>query len=418
MTSAELYQLIIDFINNPGPHDTAEVEMAYPCLRDMTAIGDPMAKFYLHMIHKNPSIAGFMSIKQPTQIFNASSAMSDSKSSKDCKMLTPAPSDSVQYKFSEDPCFDQPPNWLANRRHSWFVTLHADGRATDYSFYQAANKSGNSAGRFFQVKDNPHHFPHCFVKTPLICNLKKFNEWKKEADFYQQLHTGPVHLIGDEKAWRLVLPMLGDLNLTDELKRANNNVTKLRLLTAAALELWRIHQLGYVHGDVKAENFRVSADGSTAYAVDFACTNKIGVVYQTYQSMQKEEAIRNLAEVIGTSPDTKDSAALNKYVGSKELKVQISSTIKNIQKHSFHVAPERLWGHSCIVKPAQDIFSFGIIIRDNFPDYKKHASLRILVESSTHKEPEKRPSLEEICIALDKALTLEIQSKPQPALRN
>lgn len=206
------------------------------------------------------------------------------------------------------------------------------------------------------VYDSPHE--HSFIikqlkNTSSILHETNIFNLVYNAKFYAQIQNDCI-IMSNICHYRKAIPL--------SMNPVFGEVAHLKILKAIVIELQRLHELGIIHGDIKADNILID-DNNEIYFIDFGLSNF-------------------------TSDKTVFCALEEKDYWPPER--------TNFSKHKkAHPAPS----------PAQDIFSLGHLIQHFLKPATaiKYASTLDWAARATNPEPSARPQLCDLITILEKA---------------
>ncbi|HBE68384.1 MAG TPA: serine/threonine protein kinase [Planctomycetaceae bacterium] len=156
-------------------------------------------------------------------------------------------------------------------------------------------------------------------------NRTELSQLKIEYEIAKKLNHPNVirmyDLVLNGPAPFLVLELFSELNMKQALRRGPDSIAFMldKIVTQAAEGLYHMHSQGYVHCDVKPDNFLVSREGETKL-IDFTISRRI-------------------------------PKGLSKLIGGKA---------KVVQGTRSYMSPEQIRGQR--LDPRADIYSFGCVL--------------------------------------------------------
>lgn len=156
----------------------------------------------------------------------------------------------------------------------------------------------------FCVSTQPDHVT---IQKYLVDRESKFLKMAYPDKLAQPLHLHYSIKQKDYYSWRLLMSFAPGKSLDDTLASPKSRVEMLTLLLAIAHELKRIHELGIIHGDVKAQNILIDEENNVQF-VDFGdayfTTEKYAIIYSNMCSYTAPERLCHSDPTHPVAPDT------------------------------------------------------------------------------------------------------------------
>ena len=253
-----------------------------------------------------------------------------------------------------------------NKRCSFFTSTKELGRGS----YGLVRKFTNQMGEHRAVKSN---------LSPFVGAIK-IQEWKKntikEADIMSVMYPDKVYHLSHLECndgrvetynYRFQMPYIKGKSLLDILIKTNCKRKQAELILKLAQEVYRIHQQGYIHGDLKFANILVNVQG-VIYCIDWGCASKLGQPAIVFEGAYK----------YGYAPER--FTPISKPTESKPPASQLLS------------------------HPSQDIYSLGFLLGKILQlcgPMPLFPSINIFITEALRIDPTKRPDLGEFCVKLN-----------------
>ena len=248
-----------------------------------------------------------------------------------------------------------------NKRYSFFNPIKVIG----FGNYGLVRKFTNQMGEHRAVKSNLRPF----VSTDRIAHWRK--KTMGEADIMKAIYPNEVYQLthfesnnGDVETYnyRFQMPYIKGNNLSNTLLKIECKQKLAELILKLVQEVYRIHQVGYVHGDLQFANILINAQG-VVYCIDWGCASKLDQPACMFSGAHKE----------GYAPE--------RFILASEPPTP------------------KLYSH-----PSQDIYSLGYIlksIRQVYGPMNLFPSIDIFITTALMDDPLKRPELGEFCARLN-----------------